>query len=371
MRVLLAGYRYGRGGIQTHLRECAAACAAAGHTVALLSPAPVGTAADPADALRPGHLVRELTYPRSGACGLAAACRFVRAVRPDVIKVVGTSRVSKLAALLAGGRARTVFFEVMSGEAAGWRDPRWLLRAGFDDAVGQSAGVAATFRRSFGWPRPVPALPALPEPLERATAVPPAVPRTVPLGTARAALFSRLVPHKRALWLVSQWPTLSGWLGELHVHGSGPEEGPVRELIAARGWGGRVFAHGPYPAGQGYTDLLCGYDLTLLPTVGAEGAPLVLLESMACGVPFVATGVGGIPDYRNPDCEVAEVTPDGFLPAVRRAAERLAAGHLRQDRLQGHYTATYGSTRLQAAWVRYLESGRTRTDEPLAGGGTG
>src|SRR5205823_1179992 len=177
-------------------------------------------------------------------------------------------------------------------------------------------------------------LPAIPEPLERIAQIPIAKQHRVPFGRARAGLFSRLDPTKRALWLVQQWDQLRDAIAELHLHGSGPEEEPIRRLTETDRFRGRVFCHGPYPDGQAYVDLLTSYDLTLLPTHGNEGAPLVLLESMACGVPFVATGVGGIPDYArgNPDCVIAALRPERFVSAVHAMATGLDRGDLDQDR---------------------------------------
>src|SRR5205823_3937241 len=97
-------------------------------------------------------------------------------------------------------------------------------------------------------------------------------------------------------------------------------------------------------------------DLTLLPTHGNEGAPLVLLESMACGVPFVATGVGGIPDYArgNPDCVIAALRPERFVSAVHAMATGLDRGDLDQDRLQQYYLRNFSHDILQRCWMRFL-----------------
>jgi glycosyltransferase involved in cell wall biosynthesis len=163
-------------------------------------------------------------------------------------------------------------------------------------------------------------------------------------------------------------------LAELHIHGSRPEESLIRDYIKARGIGDRVKCWGRYPDGQEYVDLLSSYDLTLLPTIGAEGSPLVLLESMACGVPFVAYGVGGIPDYgdNNPDVmivppepwvtdqarEYTTTTPTGetkaFLKAVKLMAEKLALGEVNQQRLQQFYFEHYSYQVLKRLWLSYL-----------------
>jgi glycosyltransferase involved in cell wall biosynthesis len=287
---------------------------------------------------------------------LAGAARFVRRCRPDVYFVVGAGWVPNLLRPLATPGGRAIFFEVMSGHWYGWADPRVLTSYCFDEVVGQSPRVSAEFRREFRWRRPVASLPAIPEPVERVAHVRPAARRRVPLGLARAGLFGRLAPHKRAAWLVQQWGELQQHLRELHIHGAGPDEQPIHDFLRGHDFGGRVVCHGPYPDGQAYVDLLGSYDLTLLPTVGDEGAPLVLLESMACGVPFVAGAAGGVPDYGrdNLDCLIAPLRPDEFLGAVQRMAERLDRGEIDQERLQNYYQTHFSHGTLRRHWLDFL-----------------
>jgi len=76
--------------------------------------------------------------------------------------------------------------------------------------------------------------------------------------------------------------------------GSGPERTRIVELAETLGVGSAVHfvgavAHDRLPDWYRAADLVC------LPS-HAEGVPNVLLEAMACGVPIVATRVGGIPE---------------------------------------------------------------------------
>jgi glycosyltransferase involved in cell wall biosynthesis len=292
---------------------------------------------------------------------------------PDVYMAVGTGFYSVIPVCLARHKSRTIFHEVMSGLTNSWKDPRWIVRWYFDEVAAHTPTVAANFAKTFGWKKEIPVLSAIPVPLEIMTSLPQGVHQKVPLGKAKAALFSRLVPHKRAFWLVKHWDYLKDVLSELHIHGSGPEEALIREYIQAHGIGDRVKCFGRYPEGQAYIDLLSTYDMTLLPTLGDEGAPLVLLESMACGVPFVTYGVGGIADYGvnnpnviivppepwNPDTSTENSTSDSFtgkvfLEFVRKMAFKLADGNISQRELQNFYYDRYSFSVLKKAWLSYL-----------------
>jgi glycosyltransferase involved in cell wall biosynthesis len=362
MRFLLVGNCFGRGGIQTHLYWMARLLHEDGHVVFMLPTQPRQADDDRQDELAQWGVIS--AGSPNGAATRADKIRqlpkmaaFVRQCRPDVYFVIGAGWVGMALRPLVAASSRAIFFEVMSGNWYTWRlDPRVMVRFCFNEVVGQSPRVSAAFGRAFSWGKRPKYLPAIPEPLERLAQIPPATQHRVPFGRAKAALFSRLDPTKRALWLVRQWHQLRHCIAELHIHGSGPEEEPIRQLTKTESLAGRVFCHGRYPDGQAYVDLLNSYDLTLLPTQGNEGAPLVLLESMACGVPFVATGIGGIPDYGrgNPDCAMATLRPERFVDTVRTMAERLDRGEIDQQRLQRYYKTNFSHAILRQTWLRFL-----------------
>jgi len=368
MRILLAGSLVGQGGIQSHLRWLAKSLGEEEVETLVLSLSSKKSSAQDFQNLKKLQNSRvsiiccsPYKNPKSyldfsRLHRLTKITSIINQFSPDVYLAVGAGWNLFIPPLLSRTKTRRVFHEVMSGIPNGWCDSRWSVRWWFDEVVGQSPTVARTFAKCFGWKKPIRAIPAIPEPLEVTASLPQPIPRTIELGKARAAVFSRLVPHKQAFWLVQQWDLLKNVLGELHIHGSGPEEPLIREYIASRGLGDRVKCFGRYPEGQAYVDLLSSYDLTLLPTIGAEGAPLVLLESMACGVPFVAYGVGGILDYGvdNPNVLIVPPEPEAFISGVQKMVHRLAQGQLNRAQLQQFYRERYSYTILKKAWLSYL-----------------
>lgn len=87
--------------------------------------------------------------------------------------------------------------------------------------------------------------------------------------------------------------------------GDGPERGRVEQLARVEGVADRVWFLGKQ---ESVAELLACSDLFVLPSE-SEAFGLVALEAMACGVPVVATRVGGIP-------EVVADGSSGYLAAI-------------------------------------------------------
>ena len=85
---------------------------------------------------------------------------------------------------------------------------------------------------------------------------------------------------------------LGAW--QLHIVGAGPLRAALEQQARQIGLGPRVAFHGPV-AHEQLPDWFRAADLFVLAS-RSEGVPNVLLESMACGLPFVASNVGGIPE---------------------------------------------------------------------------
>lgn len=105
---------------------------------------------------------------------------------------------------------------------------------------------------------------------------------------------------------------------ELVLLGSGPLESELRELIREHGLEQSVSLPG-FQAAVG--DYLCGADVFVLPSA-YEGLPLALMEAMACGLPVIASAVGGIPT-------LIQSEENGLL--IRAEENELAAAMLRMQ----------------------------------------
>jgi glycosyltransferase involved in cell wall biosynthesis len=120
--------------------------------------------------------------------------------------------------------------------------------------------------------------------------------------------------HHRTIEAMTQLPDF-----DLVIIGEGPERDRLNALVLRSGLGDRVRLAGPRP----HAELPLWYgaaDASVLSS-SREGWANVLLESMACGTPVVASPIWGNPEVvRSPAAGVItrENSADGIAEAVRR-----------------------------------------------------
>lgn len=346
MVIFLIGYLFGRGGIQTHTHYLAEGLQKRGHSVTVLSP--------PAFGAHSNDLAFEPSYHLHVYSSIADIAA-LHTLNPDVAVVCGTGWKAMLGVLCLPRRCRRVFFEVMSGRRTGMLDPRDLSHLGFDAIVGQATAVERAFGKSFVWRGQSETIPALPQPLELSCEIPMRVDYHRDVGSGiRYVYFGRLATHKGIMLLIDRWRDFSAAGSSLDIFGGGPEGPELERKIVQSGLSTEIRILGQYPTGRAYIDLMQQYDLMLLPTYGDEGAPLVLLEAMACGLPFVANGVGGIPDYVNIDCMITDGNIENFFPTVCEMNARIRSGEINPVRLQTFYQERFSYERLVVRWERFL-----------------
>jgi glycosyltransferase involved in cell wall biosynthesis len=133
-----------------------------------------------------------------------------------------------------------------------------------------------------------------------------------------------LVPVKGIDVLLAACRRLNGEFGpwQLHLVGGGPLRQPLAREAKELGLESQVVFHGQTP----HDELPAWFraaDLLVLPS-RSEGVPNVLLEAMACGLPFVASRVGGIPEIAHlGPCRL--VTPQRPAELASAITEMLAS----------------------------------------------
>jgi glycosyltransferase involved in cell wall biosynthesis len=116
-------------------------------------------------------------------------------------------------------------------------------------------------------------------------------------GTRHLLFVGNLVPVKGLDVLLQACARLEGAVRQpwrLHLVGDGRSRQALEALAQSLGLAGRVSFHGSI-AHDRLPDWFRAADLFVLPS-RSEGIPNVLLEASACGTPYVASAVGGIPE---------------------------------------------------------------------------
>ena len=118
-----------------------------------------------------------------------------------------------------------------------------------------------------------------------------------PDGAPLQLVYIGRLAREKGLYEALQGVRLAHELGvdaRLVIAGGGPDEGRLKRYAHALGISTRVTFTGPV-FGADKVRLLEGAHATILPSY-SEGLPYALLESMAAGIPVIATPVGAIPD---------------------------------------------------------------------------
>ena len=195
---------------------------------------------------------------------------------------------------------------------------------------------------------PIQAIPHLPN----ARAVRPRQRRNI--DSLSVAFLGRLDRNKGMYRLLEIWPTLEIQPARLDIYGDGRERSGLESEIRKMGLEQQVRVRGSWTP-EDLPAIMANIDLVVLPSE-FEGVPLVLLECMAFGVPFVASDVGAVRSLAedNPDVRVVPLENRAIAAAIEEISRGIRAGEISGKRLQQYFTARYGEERLARKWTSAL-----------------
>jgi glycosyltransferase involved in cell wall biosynthesis len=180
--------------------------------------------------------------------------------------------------------------------------------------------------------------------------------RSRPAERLKAVVVAQLIERKGLQFLLDALammdaPALAGF--DVHICGTGPYEQVLRARAASLARPEAVRFEGLLEH-EALPDLLRSADVFVLPTL-QEGLPLALLEAMACGLPPIATGVGGIPDVVR-DGENGRLIAPGSAIEIKRALEECLGSAERRRSLGSAARRTAEGFGWPAVWRQYARA---------------
>jgi glycosyltransferase involved in cell wall biosynthesis len=170
------------------------------------------------------------------------------------------------------------------------------------------------------------------------------------------AFAGRLSPEKGVDTLIQAAGRLNAFL---HVAGEGPEAERLAAL-ADREAPGLVRFHGRLAKPQLH-ELLRTSSVVAVPSRWHENQPMIVLEAMACGIPVVASDLGGLSELIEPgvngaltahDCP--EALAGGLAPFLENPDAALAMGRAARARVVQDFSPALHLSRLEDS---YIEAG--------------
>lgn len=214
--------------------------------------------------------------------------------------------------------------------------------------VAESSYQAERFREVFSLAIPMAAIPYLTNAQDNP-------PRRLAhsIDEMHVVYLGRVDEHKGTYRLLDIWPRLNIHPARLDIYGGGECE-RAKSRVLAMGLAEQVGVHGVFTGAQ-LPGILKAADLLVLPS-HAEGLPLVLMEAMAYGVPFVATDVGAVRTLAqdNPDVLVVPLDNEALIKGIREMAQAIRSGKIDGQRLQSYHQQRYSYDSVSQRWLAAL-----------------
>ncbi|MEQ1747872.1 MAG: glycosyltransferase [Prosthecobacter sp.] len=357
MRLLIIGNNSGTGGAQTAFRKLCEFLCNEGHEVFVIA-LQSQNSSFPISATHTSIKIdaesTSLIAKFRKCLKLIGAGRQARRFAPDVFIAVGLAKSASFIASRLSNKTFSVAQDFIHGRLID--DPLLVgTLTSFDALAVQSPAMVPALQNQTTEILPLNWLPCFPQsPIAGALYDPPPADSGVKL-----AYFGRLAANKGLPMLIEAFvAVLLANDTILHIWGEGEIGEELCHLIGAHDMQNRVRLMGRYPSGEEGAQLMCSYHALILPSTGSEGLPLILLEAMAYGIPFIATDVGAIRDCceGNMDCILVQPEPKALASALVEMVRRIQSAHIKPDRLRSWYEAHFSTTMMSSRWRRFLDN---------------
>lgn len=368
--ILISGLFYGRGGKETHVLHLSELLVKAGCQVTIVSR--YASPATPLVAERHERGLRLVTTPFARHARwlklstIWAVCVWPLILRRrsfDVLYTLEDSRLTGFLRRFVRPDGRVIYNR--AGELLSPAEGvRGNLREVVDGVVVESELQADAWRRYSGANVPVIVAPHLGHEAEPVSHRPPGQ------ETLRVAYLGRYDRAKGVYRLLDIWDACRDGLPRLDFFGHGPERAGLESEILRRGLSDRAAVHDGWNTAREMDAILARCDLVVLPSE-TEGLPGILVESMARGVPFVATDVGAVRTLAegNPDVRVVPLDTEAVKNAILEMAAAIRSGAIQGERLRQYHAAHFGRKVLAEKWLAAILHpervwGETRNESP-------
>jgi glycosyltransferase involved in cell wall biosynthesis len=173
-------------------------------------------------------------------------------------------------------------------------------------------------------------------------------------GPTRMIAVAALAPAKGIRQLLEAVAGLGRADFALDIVGDGPNRTEYEQLVRRTGLADRVSFHGAQPK-PAVAALMQAADFLVLPSLG-ETFAVVVVEAMACGLPVVATRVGGVPELVDPDTGL--LVEPGSAEALGAGLDRMLDGHgdYRPEPIRERAVSRYSLGAVGDAWSAVYRS---------------
>jgi glycosyltransferase involved in cell wall biosynthesis len=187
-------------------------------------------------------------------------------------------------------------------------------------------------------------------------------------GGVRFVMASRLADEKGCKESITAFAEVASKSRDasLDIYGDGPARSELVSLVEAHRLADRVTFHGHVDSATLATTLP-RYDVFIQHSLYREGAPVSIAEAMACGLPVVATAVGGNVDLVIDD-ETGFIVAERDVPAMAQAMLRLTERADLRERMGSaariRTVESFDATRMTSRLEQLVQRVGARTTRP-------